>query len=74
MISAPNNAQNKSLATLAPPPPGDGGVTVFEKVKTRPGDRRVRTRNMDPSNLDQYTGPWAKYDDEQTVAKPDTVS
>jgi len=38
--------------------------------KTRPLDKRKRKRNADPSDIDGYLGPWAKYEDEETVSKP----
>jgi len=44
--------------------------TVFEKQKKRPEDKRKRVRNNDPSDLDGYTGPWARFVDEETESKP----
>ncbi|ESO00118.1 hypothetical protein HELRODRAFT_176430 [Helobdella robusta] len=44
--------------------------TVYETTKKREGDRRKRLRNDDPSDVDGYLGPWGKYIDEFTVAKP----
>jgi pre-mRNA-processing factor 17 len=38
--------------------------------KTRPLDKRKRKRNGDPSDIEGYLGPWAKYEDEETVSKP----
>ncbi|XP_074653887.1 pre-mRNA-processing factor 17-like [Tubulanus polymorphus] len=46
------------------------GITVFEAMKKRPGDKRKRVRNTDASDIDGYLGPWGKYVDEQTVSKP----
>ncbi|XP_075920738.1 pre-mRNA-processing factor 17-like, partial [Petromyzon marinus] len=46
------------------------GITVFESMKKRPGDRRRRQREDDPSNVESYLGPWAKFVDERPVAKP----
>ena len=53
---------------------GISGLTVFEASKKRPGDKRKKERNMDPSDLEGFLGPWAKYKDEQTVMKPSEVS
>ena len=50
------------------------GMTVFEEIKKRPGDKRKRNRNMDATDLDGFTGPWGKFKDEKTVAKPSEVS
>ncbi|ESO06288.1 hypothetical protein HELRODRAFT_94015 [Helobdella robusta] len=44
--------------------------TVYETTKKREGDKRKRLRNDDPSDVDGYLGPWGKYVDEVTVAKP----
>ena len=44
--------------------------SIFEKKKTGLEKRR-RERNMDPADLEGYTGPWGKFVDEQTVSKPD---
>ncbi|CAI5437401.1 unnamed protein product [Caenorhabditis angaria] len=47
----------------------EGGVTLFDSKKTG-GERRKRLRNDDPSDIDGYTGPWSKYENEKTIAKP----
>jgi pre-mRNA-processing factor 17 len=44
--------------------------TVFEDNKERPLDKRKRAKNTDPSDIEGYLGPWAKYADEETVSKP----
>ncbi len=49
------------------------GLTVFEASKKRPGDKRKKERNNDPSDIEGYLGPWAKYKDEQTTMKPSEV-
>uniref|UniRef100_A0A1I7XMU5 CAF1C_H4-bd domain-containing protein n=1 Tax=Heterorhabditis bacteriophora TaxID=37862 RepID=A0A1I7XMU5_HETBA len=46
------------------------GVSLFESKKTG-GEKRKRNANFDSSDIDGYTGPWAKYCDEKTIAKPD---
>lgn len=46
------------------------GVTVFEKMKKRPGDKRKRVKNDDAADIDGYLGPWGKYVDEETVSRP----
>uniref|UniRef100_A0A0L8HL56 Uncharacterized protein n=1 Tax=Octopus bimaculoides TaxID=37653 RepID=A0A0L8HL56_OCTBM len=45
-------------------------LTVFEKTKCRPGDKRKRLRNDNAGDVDGYLGPWGKFVDEQTVMKP----
>ncbi|GAB1607600.1 pre-mRNA-processing factor 17-like [Argonauta hians] len=45
-------------------------LTVFEKTKCRPGDKRKRLKNDDAGDVDGYLGPWGKFVDEQTVMKP----
>lgn len=47
-----------------------GGTSLFESTKTG-GQKRKRVVNYDASDVDGYTGPWARYENEQTVAKPD---
>eukprot|EP00794_Sanderia_malayensis_P000479 gene479-1124_t len=54
--------QDKATATK--------GITVFEDTKPRPGDKRVREEAGDPSDIEAYKGPWAKFVDEETTAKP----
>ena len=49
------------------------GLGVFEKTKERPGDKRKKARNRDPSDVDGYLGPWAKFKDEKTVMCPSEV-
>ncbi|XP_072178931.1 pre-mRNA-processing factor 17-like [Diadema setosum] len=46
------------------------GKTVFEKTGKRDGDKRKRVRNLDASDIEGFEGPWGKYVDEKTVAKP----
>ena len=43
---------------------------VFLDNKERPKDKRKRTRNDDPSDIEGYLGPWAKFEDEELVSKP----
>ena len=44
--------------------------TVFEDTKKRPLDKRKKERNDDPSDIEGYLGPWAKFKDEETVSHP----
>jgi len=44
--------------------------TVFEDSRQRPLDKRKRVKNTDASDIEGYLGPWAKYEDEETVSKP----
>ncbi|ETN81303.1 WD domain, G-beta repeat protein [Necator americanus] len=46
------------------------GESLFDSKKTG-GEKRKRQANFDSSDVEGYTGPWAKYCDEQTIAKPD---
>ncbi|VDN24020.1 unnamed protein product [Gongylonema pulchrum] len=46
------------------------GASLFEGQKTG-GEKRKRKRNMDPSDVDGYTGPWARFEDEVEVSRPD---
>lgn len=50
------------------------GVTVFEAMQKRKGDKRQRQRNDDAGDVEGYLGPWGKFVDEQTVMKPSEVS
>lgn len=45
-------------------------LTVFEKTKVRPGDKRKKAKNNDPSDIDGFAGPWAPYKDEKRNVKP----
>jgi pre-mRNA-processing factor 17 len=45
-------------------------ATVFEPTKTRPADKRKKEKNWDSADLDNYAGPWAKYENESRSAKP----
>ncbi|XP_077976899.1 pre-mRNA-processing factor 17-like [Glandiceps talaboti] len=46
------------------------GRTVFESTKARAGDKRKKVKATDPSDIDGYEGPWAKYVDEKRNLKP----
>lgn len=50
------------------------GVTVFEALQKRKGDKRRRQRNNDAGDIEGYLGPWGKFVDEQTVMKPSEVN
>ncbi|CAK5009775.1 unnamed protein product [Meloidogyne enterolobii] len=47
-----------------------GGRSLFESAKTG-GQKRKRIVNYDASDIDGYTGPWARFEDQKIVAKPD---
>ncbi|KAF7634599.1 hypothetical protein Mgra_00006048 [Meloidogyne graminicola] len=47
-----------------------GGRSLFESAKTG-GQKRKRITNYDASDIDGYTGPWARFEDQQIVSKPD---
>lgn len=38
--------------------------------KKRKSDKRKQLKNMDSTDVDGYTGPWADYENEQKIAKP----
>ncbi|XP_065211421.1 pre-mRNA-processing factor 17 [Planococcus citri] len=44
--------------------------TVFEKLNKRPSDKRKRNKNMDPSDIEGFTGPWAAFVDEKRDIRP----
>ena len=41
------------------------GVTVFEALKKREGDKRKRQKNDKPDDIEGYLGPWGKFVDEK---------
>lgn len=50
------------------------GKTVFESTKERPSDKRKRSKNDNPSDIEGFLGPWGGYVDEKRVMKPSDVS
>ena len=50
------------------------GKTVFESTKERPSDKRKRTKNDNPSDVEGFLGPWGGFVDEKRVMKPNEVS
>lgn len=46
---------------------------MFESGKKTGLEKRKMVKNWDPTDVDGYTGPWAKYVDEELVSKPDEV-
>ena len=47
------------------------GIMIYQKgVKSGSKNKRKREQFGDPSNIEEYKGPWAKYEDETKVAKP----
>lgn len=45
------------------------GITAFEnRGKTR--QKRKLEKNIDPTDVEGFKGPWAKYENEKTVMKP----
>lgn len=44
------------------------GKTVFESPRPKP--KRKQERNDHPEDIEGFSGPWAKYENEQTVARP----
>lgn len=47
--------------------------TVFESKKKRLGDKRRREKNDNPEDVEGFKGPWACFEDEQKIAKPNEV-
>ena len=46
----------------------DEGKTVFEGPK--PKKKRKQEKNDNPEDIEGFLGPWGRYENEQTVAKP----
>ncbi|KAK2716022.1 pre-mRNA-processing factor 17-like [Artemia franciscana] len=46
------------------------GASVFESTEKRPLDKRKRETNDNPEDTEGFLGPWGKFVDEKTVAKP----
>lgn len=44
------------------------GKTVFESPKPR--KKRKQQKNDDPADIEGFLGPWGKYVDEKTIARP----
>lgn len=44
------------------------GKTVFESP--RPKKKRKQDRNDNPEDIEGFSGPWAKYENEEAVARP----
>lgn len=44
------------------------GKTVFESP--RPKKKRKQERNDNPEDIEGFSGPWAKYENEEAVARP----
>uniref|UniRef100_A0A7M5V691 Pre-mRNA-processing factor 17 n=1 Tax=Clytia hemisphaerica TaxID=252671 RepID=A0A7M5V691_9CNID len=50
--------------------PDTKGMSVFENIEKRTGDKRKREERGDPAEIEGYLGPWAKFKDEKQIAKP----
>ena len=47
------------------------GATMSEmKPSQKRSSKRKRNKNDDPSDIDNFAGPWAKYENEESVAMP----
>lgn len=44
------------------------GKTVFESPK--PKKKRKQERNDNPEDIEAFTGPWGKYENEESIARP----
>ena len=65
-----NNFQGNTYIGDAKAAEENLGATLFDSKKTG-GQKRKRNANYDAADVEGYTGPWAKYTDEKTVAVPD---
>ena len=45
-------------------------LTAFEEKNNKKIEKRKRVKNDDASDIEGYKGPWAKYEDQVEVAKP----
>lgn len=48
------------------------GLTVFESGHKK-SEKRKKVKGGDAEEIDNFLGPWAKYVDEKSVAKPSEV-
>ncbi|XP_037948988.1 pre-mRNA-processing factor 17 [Teleopsis dalmanni] len=46
----------------------DNGKTVFESPKSK--KKRKQEKNDNPEDIDGFVGPWGKYENEQSIARP----
>ncbi|KAK4337053.1 hypothetical protein RND71_044129 [Anisodus tanguticus] len=46
------------------------GATVLKEKKTDKSEKRKRLKNNDPSDIDNFVGPWAPFVDEIKVSMP----
>lgn len=58
----------QSVCSWCPSP----GLTVFDSGHKKP-DKRKKVKGGDAEEIDNFLGPWAKYVDEKSVAKPTEV-
>uniref|UniRef100_A0A0K0E3A5 Pre-mRNA-processing factor 17 n=1 Tax=Strongyloides stercoralis TaxID=6248 RepID=A0A0K0E3A5_STRER len=47
----------------------NNGATLFDKAKTG-REKRKRQVNRDPSDIEGFTGPWSRFEDEEAISKP----
>lgn len=47
------------------------GKTIFESP--RPKKKRKQEKNDNPSDIAGFVGPWGKYENEETIARPSDV-
>jgi len=74
-VETSTGATTKLVGVLPDSKEGGGELkTVFESVPLRPKDKRKRQRNDNPEDIEGFVGPWGRFENEMTVAKPSEVS
>lgn len=54
-----------SVSAMIAPPPETEGKSVFETIKKRPLDKKKRTKNDNPEDINGFLGPWGGYEGEK---------
>lgn len=53
------------VSAMIAPPEEALGKSVFETIKKRPLDKKKRTKNDNPEDINGFLGPWGGYEGEQ---------
>ncbi|KAH9643201.1 hypothetical protein HF086_012863 [Spodoptera exigua] len=59
------------VSAMIAPPEEALGKSVFETIKKRPLDKKKRTKNDNPEDINGFLGPWGGYEGEQRVMRPE---
>lgn len=59
------------VSAMIAPPEEAIGKSVFETIKKRPLDKKKRTKNDNPEDINGFLGPWGGYEGEQRVMRPE---